>query len=627
MIPANPQVIHPQVYESFVDSPELRAFLNHVFKQVDTEKFMRIYREAVQQNGTTEGIYRSLYERANEAKGNFISKISIGLNALKQEKKTLGDNIAKIMDPNRLKEGYIEIGLPGRMINTLKAKAGLAGPVAVVNENESRIQSGFPRPYHRFDKLTYDPLPANKESVALISCFAGLHHCPPEKLNAFIDSIHETLAPGGVFLLREHDARTQRLNDLAAVVHSVFNAATGVKPVDEAAEVRNFKSIQEWKELLEARGFRLLSSPLYREGDSSLNGLLKFVKIDPQDELQTVREKLIDVKPNYTRRRMQTHLTAVEWFNVESSQNLGNVKAFWDYPYFRDCSQLWKTLFNSTRQAAKVEKFSKILSSDYALMNGILTSLMTVEFLAKGILYTPLWAAARLSSLVPGKTDDVWKQPAENYQEFLRGYGDRLEVTPFYAQRFLPSIKGYWSNLSQKWAEARKTRSTASLVFDRQTISNAVTGTAMTADLLFRSTVATAINASLGGEENGDDRQIGVIVKRTENERNPLTANPAHTISVEGSRFEGLIVPRYKELEQFLRQISANGVEICELAGQKVVQVDLVVDIDNKEHAQHLLYERAFLPDAKKKIVALQVPVNELPRYLNANGFHRLYDF
>ena len=624
-------MIHPQVYESFVNRQDLAAFLDSVFKQVDTQKFMRIYQEAVKPNATTEEIYRSLYERANEAKGGFISKIRVGLNALKQERATLGANIAKIMDPNRPKQGYIEIGLPGRMINTLKERAAVTGPITVFNENESLVQSGFPRPYHRFAKLTYDPLPKDEEQVAVISCFAGLHHCPPEKLDAFIDSIYESLAPGGIFLLRDHDARTERLANLSAVVHSVFNAATGVKPADEAAEVRNFKSIQEWTDLLEARGFRLLSEPHYREGDSSLNGLMKFVKIDPQDELQIVREKLINAKPNYTRRFMQTHLTAVEWFNVESSQNLGNVKSFWDYPYFRDCAQLWKTLFHSTHQAAKVEKFSKILKSDYALMNGILTTLMTVEFVAKGILYTPLWAAARLSALVPGKSDDVWAQPAEQYQEFLRDYGNRLEVTPFYAQRYLPAIKNYWSNLAQKWSEARKNRSIVNLIFDRQTIKNVVTGTAMTADLLFRSTIATAINAFLGGEQNGDDREIGVIVKRAEQERNRLTENPAHTVSVEGSRFEGLIVPRYKDLEQFLRQISADGVEICELAGQKKVKIDLVVDKEvqaNKENNEDFLYERAYLPDPKKKIIALEVNVSELPRYLHMrNEFHRLYDF
>jgi SAM-dependent methyltransferase len=608
-------MISPKTYQSFVDTPELAAFLDHVFKQVDTQKFMRIYREAVQPNSSTQEIYEKMYNRAGEAKEGFFAQIFIGLNALKQEIKTLGENIAKIVDPRRVKNGYIEIGLPGRMIETLKAKAALKGNITVLNEQESVAQSGFPKPYHRFERLTYDPIRASKESVDLISCFAGLHHCPPEKLEKFIASIHDALAPGGIFLLRDHDARTEKLADLSAVIHSVFNAASGVGPGEEEVEVRNFKPNEEWVSLLKKQGLHLVSSPHFRQGDPSENGLMKFIKLDPKDELQIVREHLINIQPRYTRRSLGKTLTAVEWFILESSQNLGKYKDFWDYPYFRDCAELWKTLVNSYRAAAKSEEKSKILFSDYTVMNSVLTSLATGEFLVKGVLSFPLWAIAQLKGkLIHKVTDPIWAKPSETYQAFMKQYGDRLETTTFYAQSYVPHIKNSWKELFQKWSEVRKNRSVTHLIGDSQSVKNVVTNVAMTSDLLFRAAVGTTINAWFGGEAQADDRTIGVIVKRL-------------NVSEKNTPYEGVVLPRYKQLAQSLKEMTANGVEICELAGQKEVQIDLVVEKNSQEFKGDLLYERAYLPDSDKKIIVLNVKVNELGRFLHHQGFHRLYDF
>jgi hypothetical protein len=594
-------MIYPANYRSVSDA-DLRAFLDNVFQQVDTDRFLQIYRTAVQEKHTTEEIYATLHQQADAAKGNFFTKLYRGFGALKEERRTLKENLDKILDRNRPLDGYIEIGLPGRMIKTLP----VTGPIRVINEEESLLQSGFPRPYDRFDPLTYDPIQAEKESASLISCFAGLHHCPPEKLSAFIWSIVDTLKPGGLFLLREHDAQSGRLHNLAAVVHSVFNAATGVSPQAEKSEVRNFRSLQYWITLLKPYGLHLASEPLKRAGDSSENYLLKFVKTN--DPLTLEREKLISQKPNYTRKAMQTHLTSVEWFNVDSAQNAGRTENFWDYRYFRDCKELWKILIESNKQALKIESGYNILTSDYTLMNLVLTTLMTVEFVAKGILSLPLWALAQASEWIPGKVEDpLWQKPAQNYQTFLQGYGERLETIPFYAQSFLPHIQDYWTHLAQSWTEARQTRSILDLTFDRQTVKNLVTGIAMTVDLLFRSLVATPINAFFGGEENGDDRTIGLI-----------------THSEKG--YQSHIVPRYKGLETFLKNLPS-GTRVIEIAGQTKAQIDLVFERTASSQPLNVLYEKDYLPDDSKKVLATQVSVERLPFLLRRSNFHRLYDF
>ncbi|WP_369686141.1 class I SAM-dependent methyltransferase [Photobacterium leiognathi] len=58
----------------------------------------------------------------------------------------------------------------------------------------------------------------------LITCYIGLHHCPPDKLDAYIASICRVLKPDGYFILRDHDAETTQQRTFCSLVHTVFNA-------------------------------------------------------------------------------------------------------------------------------------------------------------------------------------------------------------------------------------------------------------------------------------------------------------------------------------------------------------------------------------------------------------------
>ena len=69
-------MISPQIYRSFVDTPELAAFLDHVFKQVDTQKFMRVYRESVQQSSCTQEIYEKCTSGQERLRAVFLHKFS-----------------------------------------------------------------------------------------------------------------------------------------------------------------------------------------------------------------------------------------------------------------------------------------------------------------------------------------------------------------------------------------------------------------------------------------------------------------------------------------------------------------------------------------------------------------------
>ncbi|PSW47506.1 GNAT family N-acetyltransferase [Photobacterium kishitanii] len=86
----------------------------------------------------------------------------------------------------------------------------------------------------------------NISSIELVSCHIGLHHCPPQKLDAFIASITRVFKPGGRFILRDHNAQNIPMQTFCALVHTVFNAGLGVNWAENKAELRNFQGLDYW---------------------------------------------------------------------------------------------------------------------------------------------------------------------------------------------------------------------------------------------------------------------------------------------------------------------------------------------------------------------------------------------
>ena len=85
-----------------------------------------------------------------------------------------------------------------------------------------------------------------------------------------------------------------------------------------------------------------------------------------------------------------------------------------------------------------------------------------------------------------------------------------------------------------------------SLLIDKQTINNIATGIAFSVEMCFRAAIATLVNASMGGYENGDQRQIGLIIKHNDT-------------------YNGIVSDRYDELRHTVHDLSDND-EIIEIA-------------------------------------------------------------
>lgn len=641
------KVVHDQ-YQN-----EMKQFLDVVFQRVYSDKFMQIFKEVMASkadNGMD--VYRELLRRAPEAQGGTYWSLKTGLKSLKEERGTLADNIEKISDPLYTREGYLEINLPFRMGASVRKAMGVTGKSALVNDQERPgdiLQCGFPRPYSVF--IPYgDDAPLKKEDypfpISVIGMFAGAHHCKEKNLKTYFQSIYDVLQPGGIFLLRDHDAGSDKQKAIADMAHRFFNALTSVSDKDEEAEIRHFQSLSHFIQAAQEVGFKVASDPLIRDGDTTLNALVKFYKPhegESQAQVGFIREKMINTcrqRPStksYFRDEKQTHLTKVEWLNVEQEMAQASFckkNFFINYPYGRDAAESVSVFNQSFKAACDKKSFKDVFLSDYTLMNSTITICTAMQNVVKSIFYTPASLLSKLGGCLPHQENPNWEKPSEYYGEWLEKYSNSLEVIPSYEHPFYQNLKGYFSVLQDSFAKARETQSLPSLLVDKQTIKNITTGVAMTADLLWRQLFASSVKAFYGGQDNADAREIGLIIN-TKGKTNPFEGceNQVKAVVEEnGNPYKGIIVPRYKELTQVLEILAKHDIEIMEIAGQSAIEIEFVVDANGKlpemDGVKELYRRRNYL-DGSKQIAACIVPINNIHNVLKEHSglIHRIYDF
>jgi SAM-dependent methyltransferase len=124
------------------------------------------------------------------------------------------------------------------------------------------------------------------ESVDLVTINQGLHHIPPPRLLPFLQEVRRILRPGGVFLFREHDVNLDRGSkqthgcpvEMVDLAHSVFNAVTGASSADEKREIRAFRPLQEWRDIVSSVGLADAMMQGMESGDCTCDEMLCFVK-------------------------------------------------------------------------------------------------------------------------------------------------------------------------------------------------------------------------------------------------------------------------------------------------------------------------------------------------------------
>jgi UDP-N-acetylenolpyruvoylglucosamine reductase len=274
---------------------KFKGFLSNILKRVDADKLYVLLDDILLYKDTHAELYAELCRRLPEIMPMALTDVSNQLSSLYAIKGDLTKQ-AHLLLPDDLREikGLVEVGSPGRFVNGFRDKYKVTGDVVAVHEKESMmdcVDAGAWKPYKTFIPLDYQNLDLSSledESVDIVTCYVGLHHFTPEKLTLFLNDVQRILRANGRFMLVDHDAYNPEVKNMAHMAHFVFNAVNGVSLEDELTEVRDFKSMQAWLEILDAHGLYnatdAVAVPMVRVGDPTENRMIAFTTL-PRLEL------------------------------------------------------------------------------------------------------------------------------------------------------------------------------------------------------------------------------------------------------------------------------------------------------------------------------------------------------
>lgn len=162
---------------------------------------------------------------------------------------------------------YCSIGDHGKLVLSLKRALKMGGRMVVANDTEGQsedipcvLERCSVDPVGQFVRVDFSNLlprefpSLDADSFDLVTMNQGLHHLKPQQIPYFLDGVARILRAGGLFIVREHDMADESLRPVLDCAHSVFNACTGVSTLNERQEIRGFRSLLEWRALIEGSG-------------------------------------------------------------------------------------------------------------------------------------------------------------------------------------------------------------------------------------------------------------------------------------------------------------------------------------------------------------------------------------
>ena len=275
------------VYGDTVRRDAFFRFLQNIFRLYPEDRFHALIEEACAAHGSDAEIYRAVQDGLPDIKP-FLADLTFGVPALRKQQREMARQTVEILNGRQCIDGYVEIGTTGRYVSDLRDRCDIEGPVYLVNDAAPTngpadiLERGRLAKVGRFvDLRDYRPIRAGDiqdASVDLVSCYIGLHHAQPDRLDGFLRSIARVLRPGGLFVLREHDVDRPAMDAFVSLAHTVFNAGLGVSWKDDSEERRHFAPLDRWRALLAAQGFEDTGHRLQQAHDPSANTLMAFRK-------------------------------------------------------------------------------------------------------------------------------------------------------------------------------------------------------------------------------------------------------------------------------------------------------------------------------------------------------------
>jgi len=276
------------VFSNVKWSDDFYRFLQVVFHLYPEDKFHHLIATITKEQNTDEEIYKAIQKNLSKIKP-FLSEFTLALPALKKQKKEMSKQVLQLLGNKKKINGYLEIGSTGRYISDLRKSISLSGSVFLTNDivPSNSIGDMFERgqirkigkfiPLNNYQPINQSDIP--DESIDLITCHIGLHHCPHDLLDGYIKSLNRILRKGGLFIMRDHDVKSNEMATFVSLVHTVFNLGLNVSWETDCSEFKSFKSIDEWSKMLSSYGFKDSGARILQDKDPSDNTLVLFTKL------------------------------------------------------------------------------------------------------------------------------------------------------------------------------------------------------------------------------------------------------------------------------------------------------------------------------------------------------------
>ncbi|KAL9656888.1 hypothetical protein ABK040_006980, partial [Willaertia magna] len=366
-------------------------FLRYIFPAVSASKAHE-YLEKI--NGKDDKEIYNLLQK--EFLSSWFGKISTQFRMLKslieQKKEITGELVellTKIGQQKRKFKGLLTFGDCGRFVKAMERRLDISDITYIVNDKErtldiiergSIIPVGAFIPFNELQKI-----PTN--SVDLITCFIGLHHCTTEELDKYLRELSRVLRPNGLFILREHDG-TKQLQPMLHVAHNTFNSLIGFSFEENQREYRHFRPMKEWNSLLDNYGFEHLEHYVMQKFDPTIDLMTCYVNHKtPNQTERTIQYNLpneisTSFSKQYFRSRDKTDFTIPEWVTVEIVQKMGAFLThtpWYSFPYTYTIKLFWKSYLNAIKRTAQHSGVKSAVTSEYFFMNivvGVVTTFL-----------------------------------------------------------------------------------------------------------------------------------------------------------------------------------------------------------------------------------------------------------
>jgi FAD/FMN-containing dehydrogenase/SAM-dependent methyltransferase len=313
-------------------SDSISLFLQNVYGLYPTDKYLDLIKTAAEKYQTDKEIYEAIQKGLPDITP-FLWSFRYALPALRKQKNEIADQTAMLVGKGKAVNGLLEIGSTGRYVNSLQERLNMSGPVylSYYEHPSYGIQDIMERGQlfkigTFFDLNDYDPIPVSvmpDTCVDLVAIYIGLHHCPADKLDAYIKSIYRVLRPGGKLIIRDHNVRDKPFNEFVSLIHDIFYCGLDETWEYTNTEIRNFTASDSLQKYLDRKGFKSDDRKLLQAHDPSLNTLMCFTRMKKTDA-NPVLSQLDQVK-GWKRDEGQTSINPVPFPIMEPLSNSGDI--------------------------------------------------------------------------------------------------------------------------------------------------------------------------------------------------------------------------------------------------------------------------------------------------------------